>query len=516
VARLEPIDDNDLLWAELLLPDAEPVRSPVFPFRQVSGADGFGALTPSVVASVMDLETRSGTGELTVLTAIPTLEVLSQTVTVRTTQPVPSQALGADAVSVVDYLRVATEPSRGVTADHLVVIDHTARSVLLLGSPDGGLPAPVDGPTEAWLRAGLDDDEIATSEVVIDRAGLLGALGLEGDAPVALGVARTVMLDDGRYLSSEGAMATLEWFDEATAQVVPPAEQPPATAPGPAIADDAEVAGDDGPDLVVLAVAAGVAFLLLGAAFIASRRNRRAFADPDSALGAMAKVVDAATHDTDEEGPAVDDLPGAEDRVGEPGGPRRPVPAKRPGPPTSPGPPRSPGPPGVRVPRTPAPAGDPAEAVAPGTVAPSPQPELPASDATGAPAGAGAGSAAGASDAAGASAAARVGRDALYAAMRRRASQSGPTDDAPSPAAGGGSAPGPSRRPDPGVERTDPEAGELAGSGPDEGAEASQAPTGTSGSADRPTKGTRPDDALEALLWEIENLPMPGDRSSTD
>src|SRR5690606_27295700 len=84
---------GDLIVVEVATPDGTTSTSPAFPLSQVIEAAGGGALTPAPFASVLD-EQRRPTNEVVELSAVPILEVENQGITVRTTQPAPSEVAG--------------------------------------------------------------------------------------------------------------------------------------------------------------------------------------------------------------------------------------------------------------------------------------------------------------------------------------------------------------------------------------------------------------------------------------
>jgi hypothetical protein len=299
--RLATVPDSDLVWAETETPDGQLSTSPIFPLSQVTGASGPGALTAAEVATVRDADSNP-TGEFVPLSAVPTLEVLNQDITVRTTQPVPTNVNGVPVATVRDFLRVAPDVASSGEAPYFVVIDYTQGTITYFDAT-GGIPVEVGADRSTWLVDDLTGDDAATTSVTFDRAGFLAAIGREADAPVALGVSRAVILEDGRYLQAEGALGTLQWFDDAGGEVSPSTTaEVTTTAPLPTAVPDDAALDDEGADATVVIVAAVIAAGLAGIALFAARQNRRAYADPDAALGAMATVVDKTAQDHDDEG----------------------------------------------------------------------------------------------------------------------------------------------------------------------------------------------------------------------
>lgn len=295
---IESSGETDLVWVETETPDGTRSTSPVFPLSQVIEAAGPGALTPATVASVFGAD-NVPTGEFVELSAVPTLEVLSQGITVRTTQPIPTEVGGVPVTQVRDFLRIVPDFGETGEAPYFVYIDYTAGTVTYLDS-SGGIPVVVDVPDDAWLIDGLTAEDDETASVTLDRAGLLEGAGLPGDADVGIGVSRAVVLDDGRYLTAEGPVAQLSWFAQDVVGELPTettASVPTTTAAAPTVTIAEASSDDGGPNGVVVIVAALVALVLAGVALYASRQNRKALGDPDTALGAMAKVVDKTSHD---------------------------------------------------------------------------------------------------------------------------------------------------------------------------------------------------------------------------
>jgi hypothetical protein len=447
---IEPSGETDLVWVETETPDGTRAISPVFPLSQVIEAAGPGALTPATVASVFDAD-NNPTGEIVELTAVPTLEVLNQGITVRTTQPIPTEVGGVAVSEVRDFLRLAPDFSVAGEAPYFVYIDYLAGAVTYLDS-SGGIPVVVDVPEESWLIDGLTAEDDETASVTLDRAGLLEGAGLPPDGDVGIGVSRAVVLEDGRYLTAEGPLAELSWFEQGTVDEVPTettASLPPTTAVVPTVTIAEESTDDGGPNGVVVIVAAVIALVLAGVALYASRQNRKALGDPDMALGAMAKVVDKTAHEQPEG-----------ESVTEPA-------SRRPSAPS-----------GVRVPAT----RDPAVADAVGVkgaraaVSREAQARAAARDR----AERGESSEPGEPDGANGDAG---GRDALWAAMRKKAAES--------ERAQGGTA-------------TDDGAGDA-----DDGED--DAPRRDDGDGDGDGKSTSPDDALDALNRFIEDLRLPGE-----
>lgn len=299
--RLATIPDSDLVWAETEMPDGQISTSGIFPLGQVTGASGPGALTPADMATVVDGD-RVPTGEFVPMQAVPTLEVVNQDITVRTTQAVPTDVNGVPVTSVRDILRIAPDVATSGKAPYFVLIEYTPPSVTFLDAT-GELAVEVDADRETWLVDDLEADEDALASVTLDRAGLLTAVGLDPDAPAALGVSRIVQLEDGRYLQAEGPVATLQWFDESGAGPIPSTSaEVTTTVPLPTAVPDDAALEEDGADATVVIVAAVIAAVLAGIALFAARQNRRAYGDPDAALGAMAKVVDKTAHEKDDDG----------------------------------------------------------------------------------------------------------------------------------------------------------------------------------------------------------------------
>jgi hypothetical protein len=472
-----PISTTDpevLVWAEVELLDGRRAQSPPFPLVQLAAEPGGTALTTATAAVLYD-QAKLPTGEVIALDAVPTLEVLNQAVEVRTTQPPPTQVAGVGATKVQDVLRLAPDFSTGGQAPFFVVIDYTDRTLTFFDG-SGGLPVEVAATEDTWLIDGLTDDEVETSSVTFDRAGLLEAIGQPADAPVALGVARLVTLDDGRTAQADGVLATLAWFDAASAEGIPPAststpDAPGSTTPSPTATVPVEDRAESSPNGTVVIAAVVVAALLGAAAFWSSRRNRRDAVDADAALGAMAKVVDKAA------GQEGDDRPPARLSVRS-----RPTPVRVHA--TSPSDPA----PSDPAPSDPAPS-DPASAdpqqavgVAGARAALQRQAEVRAAAeralfdeadqaATAGP------------DSTGIDVE-LMGRDGLWEVMRRKAAETGPDPTDPDP-----------DDPDPG----DPDPGDPDPGDPDpgEGTDASRA--------------VRPDDALDALNRFIDDLRLPGD-----
>jgi hypothetical protein len=296
--RLATVPDSDLVWAETETPEGVVATTPIFPLSQVTGASGPGALTAAEVATVRDGEDVA-TGEFVPLSAVPTLEIGIQDITVRTTQPVPTEVNGVPVTSVRDFLRIAPDVASSAETPYFVIIEYTENTIIFFDGT-GGVPAEVPG-REDWLVDDLSDDETLTS-VTFDRGAFLAAVDLAPDAPVALGVSRAVLLEDGRYLQAEGPLGTLQWFDEAQAEPTPPTtDVAPTTSPLPTAVPDDEALEEDGADATVVLIAAGIAAVLAGIALYAARQNRKAYVNADVALGAMAKVVDKTAHEQDDE-----------------------------------------------------------------------------------------------------------------------------------------------------------------------------------------------------------------------
>jgi hypothetical protein len=434
--RLATVPDSDVVWIEVEVPETPVTQSAIFPLDQVSGSSGPGALTAATTATVVGADNLP-TGEYRSLPAVPTLEVSSREVIVRTTQPPPTEVDGIPVTSVRDYVRIAPDFGDDGQTPYFFLVDYDEPSVTYLDG-SSGIPVEVPGDEALWLIDGLDPEETDTSSVTLDRGGLLEAVGLPADTPAAVGVARTVALDDGRYLQSEGALGTFAWFDESSGGVAPPTTADDATSttlPPPTSSIDETAAADDGPDATVLIVAAVVAAGLAGVALLAARRNRRELADPDTALGAMAKVVDKTAHGDD----------GDDGGDGSSRSPRG----------------------GLRAPvtRQPASVAD-AVGVAGARAAVTREAEARAA----------------ADRAAENGGPDEVGRDGLYAAMRRKAAEAGDSGDAP--------------------EAPDDDSADSA-----EGIDADGESTTL-----RPDKNVRPDDALDALNGLIDDLPLPDDR----
>ncbi len=303
---LGPLVESTALWVEVEVPDGRLLTTPAYPTPQLVGISDPGALSAAVVATATD-PTGARPDELVSLAAVPILQVVNQAITLRTTQPPPADVNGTSAVRTRDFVRIAPTLAPGSAAPYFVVVDHLDRTITLADSSSGGLPVPVEAPQESWLLDGLDDGEVETASVTLDRAGLLQAVGLDSDAGAVLGVARVVELDDGRRVTAEGPMATLAWFDGTS---TPPDTAPSTTVPTITVttavlptALPVESEGSSSPDGTVVLAAAVLAALLALVALFTARRNRRLDAEAD-VLEAMAKVVSTTT---DEPGTSTDD-----------------------------------------------------------------------------------------------------------------------------------------------------------------------------------------------------------------
>jgi len=197
--------------------------------------------------------------------------------------PPPSEVDGQPATSVVDLIRIAPDYDAGAVLANFVGFDRTTGEVNLY---DGFAPTPIDKSGDrSWLVSAPPPREAGA--LVLDRAAIVTALGLPDDgAGIALGISRSIVLEDGRFVTADGVLATDAWLDLAPASALP---EVTTTTVAPVEAPPAEAASETRLPLLV-AAGVGLVLLLLLVVLLRRRSARRAeIADFASAAGAGPK-----------------------------------------------------------------------------------------------------------------------------------------------------------------------------------------------------------------------------------
>lgn len=274
------------VWVEVETPDGASFTSGAYPLPVVLGFGEPGVLT---TATLLSEQAADGNNAVvgTALDSVPEVQLVNQGITVSTATAPPTEVDGVGVTQVVDSVRIAPDYRSSTRVPFFVTIDQASGDVQLWETHDG-LPGPASIPASTFVTTPLTPNGDGAT-ITLDRARLFEAVGLSpDDEEAALGITRTLILDDGRQLIAEGPVGTVAWFD---------AFATPTDAPDPGVTtDEVRVAesgsGDDdsGPSAAVVAAVVALVLVLIGAAVWTTRRSRRARVDATT-LDAMGKVV---------------------------------------------------------------------------------------------------------------------------------------------------------------------------------------------------------------------------------
>ncbi len=280
-------------WIEVETPDGASFTTGAYPLPVVLGFGEPGALSTATLTSEQAPD-GSNTVATVTLDSVPELQLGSQGITVSSASAPPTELDGVGVTQVVDSVRIAPDYTSSTRVPFFATIDQASGDVQLWETHDG-LPGPAGIPASTFVTTPLSPDGEG-STITIDRARLLEAVGLApDDEDVAIGITRTVILDDGRQLIAEGPVGTVAWFGGSTTPVETP--EGVATTVAVRIAESSSADEDGGPSVPVLAGAVLLLTLLIGVAVWSARRSRRARVDAKT-LDAMGKVVKTGPEDS--------------------------------------------------------------------------------------------------------------------------------------------------------------------------------------------------------------------------
>ena len=304
---LLPVADGatpQLSWVEVVVGDGDPVITPWFSWADVAGT-GTPGLVPSgrFVPLAAEAGTEGASGppavvdlgigpEVGLVSATNTAGAPTSTILVLGGAAPPSVVDGVAVTESVDLLRIAPDYVDDAVLTPYVEINNTTGAVRLV---DGRTWPPPDATGDStWLLATNVPDTQGRPVTAIDLTAVLTAVGASParDA-VALGMSRTLLLEDGRQVVAEGVLGDVTWLDTAVGLVSPVQTVPPT-----AFAPVAEPTTSDDTIDWILAVAAAV-LLLAGLSLVVAGRRQRA----------AAGSVRIPPH---EEGPVADVAPTAE------------------------------------------------------------------------------------------------------------------------------------------------------------------------------------------------------------
>ncbi len=249
---------DDLAWVDLELVSeggATPQRflGPLVPAVELFGASEGASVAPRAWGSV-DRQPPDPSVEVA---DPPRVDRDGEHLVLTFAGALPDEVGGREVANVVDVIRIADGFSGRGQAPYLVTVDHGKGSVSLL---DGAGAFPVEVNSVApWLVSGLPTTALqAGSQIVVSLPSLVDAFGLTGDSDtVAVGVARSITLEDGDVIRADGVLVTGAWLGSA------PQTEPGTTTTAVAAPTDPDSSGGD--DLAVAVVAAVVAVLGVGA-----------------------------------------------------------------------------------------------------------------------------------------------------------------------------------------------------------------------------------------------------------
>jgi hypothetical protein len=271
------------IWAEIVENDADAPShtTPYFSRDALFGTADAGTVPSGVFGRVFGLDGISP--DPVELPPGGTLVSIEDQIAITYPDPPPREVDGQAATSVVDLVRIAPDYDAGAVLANFVGFDRTTGEV---GLYDGFAPTPIDKSGDrSWLISAPPPREAGV--LVLDRAAIVRALGLPDDgAGIALGVSRSIELEDGRFVTADGVLATDDWLDLAPPSALP--EVTTTTAPA-AAAPASEPASET---RLPLLVAAGVGLVLVLLVVILVRRRsarREEIADFAAAAGAGAK-----------------------------------------------------------------------------------------------------------------------------------------------------------------------------------------------------------------------------------
>ena len=198
---------------------------------------------------------------------------------VATTAPAPSVLGGQPITSLVDRVRVGRPDAAGDAGERTdeVVVDRTAGTITLVAAD--APPERAELGSTPWLSGVTGGgDLLAAGTVTIDLGALDAALGGPPlDRATTVSVQRTSSLADGSSVVARSVQADLAWFDGGSAPLAA------AGAAGP---------GDGRSWVVPVAVAVGVAALLVALAVLAARARREPRTTPAAVTGGFAPPID--------------------------------------------------------------------------------------------------------------------------------------------------------------------------------------------------------------------------------
>ncbi|MCX7621907.1 MAG: hypothetical protein N2037_13825 [Acidimicrobiales bacterium] len=281
------------IWAEAELgSDGKRIAiSPYFSRESLLGRSANGRIVAAPFGRVT--EANGGPSEDTArLPAGPQLTVINRSVIVDLAVPTPTELLDHPVVAASDYVRVAPNFNLGAVVTHYVWINRTEGTLKLI---DGLSQPPVDRTAAAkpsWVVEGFPDPAAAMSpgRLVFDLDAVADALGIDLTAgPVALGLRREFVLDDGRIVTAEAVLATTDWF-----AIHAVGDDPMATANTPVTSAVPAITSDEEQRQYLLTVAFGATVLLLLVIALSVRRARKARRSRQDAADALERMAEEA------------------------------------------------------------------------------------------------------------------------------------------------------------------------------------------------------------------------------
>jgi hypothetical protein len=260
-----PVSGSVWVVAELTDPAASFV-SPLYPLDQFLDRGVPGVLSASSSAWM----TRPGEVQPTLvdLQAPPELTVEGTTVSLRYSEPVPTEVGGVLVSTLVDVVRIAPDYDDAGQAPFLVAVDHVSGTVNLLDGTQP-IPATLTPASDEWLLTELPSRISDGTVVEFDLELVAEEFGIEfSPDTMALGAARSITLSDDTVVRADGVQATLAWFEfDAPIEPVAPETAAPAERGG---------SPEDGLPWVLMIGGAAVVLLLAIAGLRWRRRSRDA------------------------------------------------------------------------------------------------------------------------------------------------------------------------------------------------------------------------------------------------
>ena len=240
---LDEVPEGATTWAEVALDGADGdeavVRSPWYPQAALLGTGAAGIVPSSTYGRVaVDGAAAGGDGALPPAVDLgpgPSVGLAPRpddpgsrsVVLVTWDAPAPVAVDGVPVAEVVDLVRVAPDDVGDAVTTPYVSVERSTGAVALVE----GRAWPLEDRSgdRAWyLAANSTFGDQGLEVLALDLDAVLAALGDDvGRDSVALGVTRTLRLEDGRQVVAEGVLGTTAWLDQAVDLTVPTTTAPP-------------------------------------------------------------------------------------------------------------------------------------------------------------------------------------------------------------------------------------------------------------------------------------------------